>query len=259
MGYAFGDTTLAARRLALLGETFSESTRAFMRESVDTRLEMAADLGCGPGHTTHLLADTLSPCHTVGLDNSESFVGLAQSTASDTVSFRLHDITTGPFPSAPYDLIFSRFVLTHMRNPKAIVELWGTQSKAQGLLLIEEVECIDTANPVFNTYIDMQRAMLAEQFNMLYIGPKLDEIADWVSLKRRSSEVRMVAVPANKAAAMFHMNLGVWQHNDFVQRSHERAELDELEISLAAIVSNPRNARPIEWGLRHIVMERAKP
>ena len=77
MGYAFGDTTLAAKRLFLLGETFSEATRVFMRESVDTRLEMAADLGCGPGYTTHLLADTLSPCHTVGLDNSESFVGLA--------------------------------------------------------------------------------------------------------------------------------------------------------------------------------------
>ena len=63
---------------------------------------------------------------------------------------------------------------------------------------------------MFNTYIDIQRAMLAEQSNLLYIGPKLDEIADWVSLKRRSSVVRMVAVPANKAAAMFHMNLGVW-------------------------------------------------
>ena len=259
MGYAFGDTTLAARRLALLGETFSESTRVFMRESVDTPLEMAADLGCGPGHTTHLLAEALSPSHTVGLDNSESFVGLAQSTASDTVSFLLHDITTGPFPSAPYDLLFSRFILTHMRNPKAIVELWGTQLNAQGLLLIEEVEYIDTANPVFNTYIDIQRAMLAEQSNLLYIGPKLDEIADWVSLKRRSSEVRMVAVAANKAAAMFHMNWSVLRHNDFVQHSHERAELEELETSLAAIASDRVDARPIEWGLRHIVIERAKP
>ena len=101
--------------------------------------------------------------------------------------------------------------------------------------------------------------MLAEQSNLLYIGQKLDEIADWVSLKRRSSEVRTVAVPVNKAAAMFHMNLGVWQHNDFVQRFHERSELDELEISLAAIASDPVDTRPVEWGLRHIVMERAKP
>ena len=38
-----------------------------------------------------------------------------------------------------------------MRNPKAIVDLWGTQLNAQGLLLIEEVEYIDTTNPVFNT------------------------------------------------------------------------------------------------------------
>ena len=135
----------------------------------------------------------------------------------------------------------------------------GTQLNAQGLLLIEEVEYIDTVNPVFNTYIDIQRAMLAGQSNLLYIGPKLDEIADWVSLKRRSSEVRTVTVPADKAAAMFHMNWSVWQHNDFVQRSHERAELEELETSLAAIASDRVDARPIEWGLRNIVMERAKP
>ena len=201
------------------------------------------------------LADTLSPCHTVGLDNSESFVGLAQSTASDTVSFRLHDITTGPFPSAPYDLIFSRFVLTHMRNPKAIVELWGTQERA-GTVADRRSREFRHSQPSVQHLHRYATGYAGRACSLLYIGPKLDEIADWVSLKRRSSEVRMVAVPANKAAAMFHMNLGVWQHNDFVQRSHERAE---LEISLAAIVSNPRNARPIEWGLRHIVMERAKP
>ena len=157
MGYAFRDTKLAAMRLRLLAEVFSESIQLFMRESVDTRLGTAADLGCGPGYTTHLLVDTLSPCHTVGLDNSESFVGLAQSTAPETVTFHQHDITTGPFPSAPYDLLFSRFVLTHMRDPKAVVDFWGTQLNGHGLLLIEEVEYIDTIDPAFNTYIKIQQ------------------------------------------------------------------------------------------------------
>ena len=136
MGYAFGDTSLAARRLRLLAETFSESSRMFMREAADRHLGLAADLGCGPGYTTHLLADTLFPRHTVGLDNSESFVGLARSTASETVSFRLHDIKTEPFPSAPYDLLFSRFVLTHLPSPETIVDLWGRQLNVHGLLLI---------------------------------------------------------------------------------------------------------------------------
>ena len=156
MGYAFGDTSLAARRLRVLAETFAEPSRVFMREAVDRRLGKAADLGCGPGYTTHLLADTLSPHHTVGLDNSESFVGLAESTASETVSVRLHDITTGPFPSAPYDLLFGRFVLTHLPSPETVIILWVRQLNVHGLLLMEEVEDIDTSNFVFDSYINIQ-------------------------------------------------------------------------------------------------------
>ena len=99
-GYAFGDTDLAARRLALLGETFAESSSTFMRESAGMPLGLVADFGCGPGYSTHLMANTLTPEHTVGLDNSESFLAQAQRTASDRVSFHLHDITTVPFPLA---------------------------------------------------------------------------------------------------------------------------------------------------------------
>ena len=99
--------------------------------------------------------------------------------------------------------------------------------------------------------------MLAEQDNSLYIGPKLDQIADSAFLKRQSSEVQMVTVPASRAAALFHMNLGVWRNNDYVQRTDEGVELDELESDLAAIASGTGDNKPVEWGLRHIVMERA--
>ncbi len=255
MGYAFGDTSLAAKRLRLLAETFAEPSRVFMREAADRHLGLAADLGCGPGYTTHLLADTLFPRHTVGLDNSESFVGLARSTASETVSFRLHDIKTEPFPSAPYDLLFSRFVLTHLPSPETIVDLWGRQLNVHGLLLLEEVEHIDTSNFVFDSYINIQQAMLAEQDNILYIGSRLDQIADSVSLKRQFSEVRTVTVPAGMAAVLFLMNLGVWRDNDYVRGTCKPAELDELESGLAAIASGHGDTGPVEWRLRHIVME----
>ena len=125
--YAFGDTDLAARRLKLLAVTFSASSSAFLRESAETPPELAADLGCGPGYSTHLVADALAPEHTIGLDNSESFLARARTTASGRVSFRLHDITVSPFPLAPYDLMFSRFELTHLRGPEEVVNLWGTQ------------------------------------------------------------------------------------------------------------------------------------
>ncbi len=259
MTYTFGDTDLAARRLALLAFTFAGSSRDFMREVGGGALRMAADLGCGPGYSTRLLADTLAPCHTVGLDNSESFLALARPTATASVSFRLHDITTGPFPSGPYDLLFCRFGLTHLQCPEAVVALWGRQLAERGLLLMEEIEYIDAPHPVFTSYLDIQQAMLTERGNSLYIGPVLDRIPDADSLKRRSSKVQAVPIPAARAAQMFHMNLGVWRHNDFVRRTYDPAALDDLESSLAAIASGDGEIIPVEWGLRRIVMERARP
>ena len=259
MTYAFGDTDLAARRLALLAETFAESSRRFMREAGDGRPRMAADLGCGPGYSTHLLASTLEPGHTVGLDNSESFLALARPTASDRVSFHLHDITTGPFPSGPYDLLFSRFELTHLQCPEAVVKLWGSQLAPGGRLLMEEVEYVGTTHPVFTLYLDIQQAMLTDKGNSLYIGPVLDAIPAPASLQRRSSTVQAVPIPADRAADMFRMNLGVWRHNDFVRRTYAKPDLDDLESNLAAIASGRTHTNPVEWGLRRIVMERTEP
>ncbi len=256
MSYAFGDTTTAAKRLRLLSDVFAESTREFLREAVDRRPGKAADLGCGPGYTTQLLADALGPGQTEGLDNSENFVELARSISSEAVSFRLHDITTEPFPSAPYDVMFCRFVLTHMQSPESVIAMWGRQLSASGVLLIEEVENIAMTNAVLSKYIDIQKATLTQQGNSLYIGPRLDSIADSDLLKRRSSTVAKVTVSASDAAAMFHMNLGVWRDNDFVKRNYDGAELDALDEGLKDIASGRADTASVVWGLRHLVLER---
>ena len=255
-GYAFGDSGLAARRLSLVAETFAESSRAFMLESVKTRPQLAADLGCGPGYTTHLLADTLDPKRTVGLDNSENFLVYARTTATEKVSFQLHDITSAPFPRGPFDLIYGRLVLTHLPDPETVITLWKDQLRPEGLLLLEEVERIDTTIPALVTYLDIQQAMLTHQNNDLYIGPRLDALTASGKLHRRSSNVRTLQIPAHRAAAMFHMNLDVWRHNDFVQQTYAPATLDSLEQDLHALSQGHSDDPSVEWQLRQIVMER---
>ena len=255
-GYAFGDTDVAARRLGRLAEIFEESSAAFMRRSVDFRPRLAVDLGCGPGYSTHLVANVLKPERTVGLDNSESFLAHARTTVSEGVSFHLHDVTTTPFPTGLCDVMFGRFELTHLQDPEAVVQLWIGQLRVRGRLLIEEVEYIDTADPTLNSYLDMQQAMLKQQGNALHIGPRLDAILDSAPMKRRASEVQVLGVPANQAAAMFLMNFGVWRHNGFVQRTYGAAALDDLESHLQAVTDGRIENTPVEWGLRQIVMER---
>lgn len=254
--YTFGDSDLAARRLALVAETFAGTSAAFMREAVTTRPQLAADLGCGPGYTTHLLADTLNPERTVGLDNSENFLADIRTNDSDRVSFHLHDITTAPFPEAPFDLIFSRLVLTHLQDPETAITLWTEQLRPGGLLLLEEVERIYTKIPALVTYLDIQQAMLAQQSNQLYIGPRLDNITASGKLHRRSSNVRTLQVPADRAATMFHMNLEVWRHNDFVLQTYAPTTLDTLDHDLQTIAQGHTDDPPVEWQLRQIVIER---
>ena len=254
--YTFGDSGLAARRLSLVAETFAESSRAFLLESVKARPQLAADLGCGPGYTTRLLAETLDPEHAVGLDNSESFLAQARTIATEKVSFQLHDITSAPFPNGPFDLIYGRLVLTHLPEPEKVILMWGTQLHPRGLLLIEEVERIDTDIPALVTYLDIQQAMLAHQHNELYIGPRLDAITGSDKLQRRVSRIGTLQVPARRAAEMFHMNLGVWRHNDFVRAKYDSATLDSLLHDLDAIAQGHTDARPVNWQLRQIVMER---
>ena len=227
-----------------------------MRETVKTRPRLVADLGCGPGYTTHLLADTLDPQRTVGLDNSEIFLAHVRATATDRVSFHLHDITKAPFPEAPFDIIFSRLVLTHLQDPMAAIALWTDQLRPRGLLLIEEVERIDTDIPALVTYLDIQQAMLTHQNNELYVGPRLDAITASDKLQRQASNVTTLQVSADRAATMFHMNLEVWRHNDFVRQTYALATLDALEQSLHTIARGHKDSPPVEWRLRQIVIER---
>jgi len=258
--YAFGDSGLAAQRLALLANTFAESSAEFMRQSVETPPQRAADLGCGPGYSTDLLANTLKPDHTVGLDNSENFLTYARTTtATARVSFHHHDIATAPFPDGPFDLIFGRFLLTHLPDPEAAIVLWIGQLRPRGLLLIEEVEHIDTDNPTFCAYLDIQQRMLKHQGNDLFIGPRLDAAASPEGTRRRASSVRSLQVSASRAAGMFHMNLGEWRRRGFVREHWDSVTLDRMERDLDAIARGDTDTPSVEWGLRQIVVERVEP
>src|SRR5450631_2024133 len=131
MSYLFKDTDRAAQRLQVLADVFAPASRAFMRDSVKKVPQTALDLGCGPGYTTQLLADTTKSVYTTGLDSSEHFLSLAATRATDHISFVHHDATRIPFPGGQRDLLFCRMLLTHLQDPFVVTERWLTQLHPQ--------------------------------------------------------------------------------------------------------------------------------
>ncbi len=136
MTYAFTHTERARQRLKVLADVYAASTSLFLGESLNETPSLAMDLGCGPGYTTHLLANVLQAKHVIGLDLSPDFIASAQNTASPSVSFACHDITSVPFPATQANVLYCRFLLTHLQHPQSIIERWATQLQPGGLLLI---------------------------------------------------------------------------------------------------------------------------
>jgi SAM-dependent methyltransferase len=254
--YAFGDSDIAARRLEVLNQIFARSTRAFLEPTGLPRLDLAVDLGCGPGYSTRFLAEVLPAEHVAGIDNSEQFIALARSRAADNVSFHLHDFTCTPFPVGPADLLYARFELSHMKAPAGLIERWATQLRTGGLMLMEETEAIHTSQPAFKTYLEIVEAMLASQGTKLYIGRDLDRLPDTPALQRRASGLRQFHVRDQNAAIMFFLNIQTWKHNPFVQANYSPSVIEQLEADLEAMTRRAGESSAIEWGLRQLVFER---
>ena len=131
-------------------------------------------LGCGPGHTTALLAEVLQCRRTVGLDLSAEFIERARGRASDRIAFHVHDVTVVPFPEGPADLVYCRLLLSHLSDPMAIISRWATQLLPGGLLMLDEVESIATSSPALQRYLEILDQMLRSQLSIRETGNRID-------------------------------------------------------------------------------------
>jgi trans-aconitate 2-methyltransferase len=254
--YQFTDTDLAAKRLEYLARVYAASSREFIQRSFPNAPRCAVDLGCGPGYTTEMLKLETGAEAVVGLDNSEKFIALAESRELEGVSFRVHDVTTGPFPVGPADIAYCRLLLSHLPNLSGCLSVWADQIQSGGLLLVEEVETIHTTVGEFQTYLEIVDRLLGSQGALLYVGPEVNQVALPDRLEEVSSSVRAVPVSVRDAATMFHMNIQSWKHQPYVQETYSEAAIQSLQDRLACLASDEESTGEIRWGLRQMVLRR---
>jgi trans-aconitate 2-methyltransferase len=72
--YTFGDNLRAASRLQLLAEVFDEPSRGLLARYRPPSLELALDLGAGPGYTTRLVHQVAGAKRTIGVEASEKYL-----------------------------------------------------------------------------------------------------------------------------------------------------------------------------------------
>jgi len=258
-GYTFGDTDVAAERLALVAETFEPPSRRLLtdaRSALSSAPELAIDLGCGPGHTTRLVAEVTAARRTVGIDASAAFLEEAARTSSRAIEYIEHDVTAVPFPVGPADLVYCRLVLAHQAEPAKVVARWMTQVRPGGVLALDEVEYIETPDPVLSRYEELVVALVASRGALMYAGPVIDAMTEGDGWRREASRLVEHLVPVERAARMYGMNLATWRHDPAITAICSQDSLDRLANDLderARSTGDP----PVHWGLRQALLLRS--
>ena len=230
---------------------FAAPSAAFLREQVGFRPHLALDLGCAAGRTTRLVAEATGAELVIGIDMSKAFLNSAP--RAPGVAYVCADATR-PFPTRPPDLVYARLLLAHLPAPEDVVATWAQHVRPGGLLLLDEVEWIETPNPVLELYEEMVTAMVASRGAQISIGPRIVDLSG-TGWRQRASELRAYPVATADAARMYGMNLATWRHDPFVSETYDSAVIDDLAAGLDELTHSSTKGE-IEWGLRQVTYER---
>src|SRR5262249_34096410 len=140
--YVLATGEAAAYRLRILHSLYGAGTRRVLLRSGLHRGMRVADLGCGVGMVTALLAELVGPeGHVVGVDTSAEQLVQAREqlhSGGTNVSLVEASATDTGLPHESFDLVYCRFLLLHLPNPaRALREMWALL-KPDGILVCED-------------------------------------------------------------------------------------------------------------------------
>jgi trans-aconitate 2-methyltransferase len=257
--YSFGETNLAAERLRVISEVFDPTSEAFISETARNRPRLALDLGCGPGFTTWLLSRVARPERTVGVDRSEAFLSRARASSAPGEEYVAADVAVVPLRITGIgeqpDLIYARFLASHLPEPEQAISGWAKELEAGGLLLVEEVDSISTEVAAFDEYLKIVSEVLAQHGNELFVGARLATTRWDDNLRIEVNRTAEVCPSTGQAARMFSMNLPNWRHDPYVEATYPLDKVERLAAELDGLTGFAETGR-IVWQMRQISLRR---
>ena len=141
--YSLATGEAAVRRLKILHEVYEPAGRRVLLQAGLREGMRVADFGCGVGVVTRMLAEIVGPTgHVTGVDISGAQLAQAHrhclAGGLANVSFVEAGATATTLPRNAFDLVYCRFLLLHLTDPRACLgEMLGVL-KPSGVLVVED-------------------------------------------------------------------------------------------------------------------------
>jgi predicted O-methyltransferase YrrM len=168
-------------RLRLLSRVMWPTTSALFERVGIARDARCLDLGCGGGDVTEELARLAPDGWCVGIDLDEEKVDIARDEAAtaaiENLEFRVGDATAPPSSDERFDLVYARFLLTHLPDPAGALEHMRAWLAAGGTLVVEDIDFSGhfsrPDSPAFRRYQEWYCAAVRARGCDPDIGPRL--------------------------------------------------------------------------------------
>jgi SAM-dependent methyltransferase len=161
-------------RLRVLSRVMQPTTMSLLDRLGLRNGHICADVGCGGGDVSLELARRVAPTgKVIGLDADQTKLDLARREAKEqgieNVEFRTVDVREG-VDIPQLDLVYSRFLLTHLQDPAAVVSAFHRWVRPGGIVALEDID--------FSGYFTYPESLAFKRFHELYCA----------SVKRRGGD-----------------------------------------------------------------------
>lgn len=198
------------------------------------------DLGCGGGDVSFELARLVGPTGTVlGLDIDEEALAIAKCEAKaqhlDNVTFEVSDITAWSGGSE-FDLIYGRFILTHLPDPAGVLAKMAQLLRPGGVMVVEDIDFTGhfcyPASATFDRYVELYSEVVRRAGADPNIGPRLPSLLIEANFENVRMNVVQPAARQGEAKIMAPLTM------DYIRYSvlgHQLATEPEIEAIVEAL------------------------
>jgi ubiquinone/menaquinone biosynthesis C-methylase UbiE len=260
--YVLRGGSQGAERLRLLAAVKWPTTKTLLERAGLRQGMSCLDVGCGIGAVAICMVEWVGPKGSVvGMDIDERCVQLARLEAQQlgwNVDFRVGSATDLK-ETADYNLVFGRFVLTHLHEPERALQRMVAVARPGGVVVVEDIQFTGhfgyPACPAFDRYVTLYQEVVQKKGGDPNIGPRLPGMFLDAGLAEIDMEVIQPTYrqgPGKQIAAvtMEHIREAVVGAG---LASNE--EVDRIVAELGSFAGNPRTMMSLPrifqvWGKR---------
>ena len=179
--YAIRGGVEGRERLRLLSGVMGPSTRALLSDVGVPSGSICLDIGCGGGDVTFELARATGPTgRAIGVDLDETKLEMARREAKQqglsNVVFDVQDVTEWE-PPETFDVVYARFLLSHLTDPGSVVTAMRPHIRSDGVLVVEDIDFrghfAEPHCPALSRYVELYTASVRHRGGDPNIGPRL--------------------------------------------------------------------------------------